>query len=560
MQRLKSLLKEIDRRGYKSYKRLEGRYHYPHAVLEIDHVQGDPFAEPSRCRLIFSAERLAFPPSFLNLPIRITALEDYIGRSFHAALRRHVRGNRGSGRSGEISFTRLGQQLLQRNAVVISALGCEIRFRLALPADLRRVNSRQAQEMFFEELPQLIASGVDALSAEEDLITAHLNSAEDQESLRQQLRPLGLVAFVANGATLPRESGVSDCPLSGAVPFEAPATLAVTIETPHRGAVTGLGIRQGVTLIVGGGFHGKSTLLHALELGVYNHIPGDGREQVVTDGAACKIRAEDGRAVSGVDITPFINNLPQGIDTRHFSSLNSSGSTSQAANIMEALATGCRTLLLDEDTSASNLLLRDERMQALVRQEQEPITPLVEQITSLSAERGVAVVLVAGGSGAFFRTADTVVMLDHYRCRDVTAEAKALAGEGVDRTFPPLQSTPRLALPHSLSPETEDHRPRIQAVATRLLRYGREEMELTRLEQLVDRGQLLAIGYLIARLERQERPCDLVPALQQQLTQMTAEGLDTLPPYLCGDFAMPRLQELVAVVNRMRQLQLLPNP
>ena len=101
-----------------------------------------------------------------------------------------------------------------------------------------------------------------------------------------------------------------------------------------------MGIRKGITLIVGGGYHGKSTLLKALEAGVYNHIAGDGREFVITDDTAFKLRAEDGRSITGVDISPFIKNLPNKKDTVHFSTEDASGSTSQAANLMEALESG----------------------------------------------------------------------------------------------------------------------------------------------------------------------------------------------------------------------------
>ena len=561
MDKLEQLLEQIDHRGYKAYKQLQGDYQFPDFRLRIDHVQGDPFADPSRCRIFITAATMALARGLYANDIRRIALEDYLGRGFAAAIKQHVKGKRGSGKSGEVSIASYGQQVLPRNAVLVCDGAVELRFRLALPADGRSVNGRQARAMLLQELPRLVQAGL--LSVDLAAAQRQVDSVEEQAHLRQQLEANGLVAFVADEALLPRISGIDDRPLAEAVRFRAPDSLAVELDCLHGDTLRGLGIAKGVTLIVGGGYHGKSTLLHAIERGVYNHIPGDGRERVVTDASAFKIRAEDGRAINKVDISPFISNLPQGKDTRCFSTRNASGSTSQAANIIEALATGTKTLLIDEDTSATNFMIRDQRMQALVAKEKEPITPLVQRIQDLSHRHGVSVVLVMGGSGDFFAVADKVIMMDSYIPTDVTAEAKRLAETAVAHESGPLQIAPHSRVPslQCLSPSVREGRDKIQAFATRALRYGQQEIDLSRVEQLVDSGQLLAIAYLIRYYAEHYAPAhmDLVAGLERALADVRESGLDQITPYIVGSLAMPRLQELVAAVNRMRGLEVIGN-
>ena len=562
MDRLQTLLTEIEGRGYKAYKQVQGEYLFPEYHLCIDHVQGDPFAEPSRCRVLVDKATAAIPQQLYSNQIRRIALEDYLGRSFAQALTQYVQGARGSGKSGEISIAAYGQQVLRRNSVLVQDGGVEVRFQIALPADGRSISADQAKAMLFQELPLVVARGVLSINDNLSDAAAHVDSVEDQQHLRSQLQARGLVAFIGDGSTLPRMSGIDDQPLPDAVAFVAPDSMALELERLHQGPIRGLGIPEGVTLIVGGGFHGKSTLLHAIEYGVYDHIRDDGRELVVTESSACKIRAEDGRAITGVDISPFINNLPQGKDTKSFTSQNASGSTSQAANIMEALATGSHTLLIDEDTSATNFMIRDQRMQALVAKDKEPITPLVQRIRHLYSDNNVSVILVMGGSGDFFECADHVIMLDNYLARDVTAEAKALVGnqnirEGITAPFCP--SRPRIPQRDCLSPKNQMNKEKIQAFETRALRYGTEEIDLSRIEQLVDRGQLQAIGYLMNRYHEclPDDARDMVIALNEILSHTESDGLDDITPYIMGTLAMPRLHELAATINRMRRLQLI---
>ena len=568
METLRQRLTALEGKGYKAYKCLEGSYRFPGFTLRIDHVQGDPYADASRIRVQLTAASAALEQVDLHTMRRRIALEDFLGRAVAGAIDRRVKGRRGTGRSGQITIAGYGQQILVRNAVLVTNEGIEVRMRCALPADGRSIRAHDAAEMLLQELPAVVADALVLNHLPLDNLNAHLDCAEDQGALRDWLEHEGLVAFVADGALLPRRSGVDDRPLEeSAIPFRSPETLRRSVTLPHAGQITGMGVPTGVTLIVGGGFHGKSTLLRALERGVYDHIPGDGRERVASLPDAVKIRAEDGRAVASVDISPFINHLPFGRDTQRFTTDNASGSTSQAANIVEALSCGCRLMLVDEDTSATNFMIRDRRMQALVSREKEPITPLVQRVRELYDNLGVSSVIVMGGTGEFFAVADTVVMMDHYQPSDVSAPAKDLAGDEWHRreapTTPPLGTGGRRcvseALPQALGAirQIEQSRLKIQARGRRLLRCGDAEIDLAQVEQFVDDGQLLAVGFLLQRLA-QSSACgaiDIVHDAETLLAEAARQGLDQLTPYVQGELALPRLYELLAAINRLRNLQ-----
>src|SRR5215207_333693 len=415
MQRLRSTLDRIDRKGYGAYKDLQGSYDLREFDLFVDRVQRDPFAPPSLVRVRTKDNR--FEPVLFENPVRRVAFEDFLTRQVETALRHAVKGNRGSG--GRIEIQRASQVVLPRTSVLVESNFVEARMGVGLPARGRTVDARAAQTMLLEELPRVVREALTPAGVDPEAAHVHVEVVEDADHLRKRLPALGLVAFVADGATLPRESGASDRPLrEGAVPFESPEEFRVTVELPNRGEVSGMGIPEGVTLVAGGGFHGKSTLLSALSLGVYDHVPGDGRELVVARADAVKIRAEDGRSVAGVDISGMIGELPGGRPTTSFSTTNASGSTSQAANIAEAVEIGTSLLLVDEDTSATNFMIRDERMRELVQK--EPISPFIDLVRPLRDALGVSTVVVVGGVGDYLDVADQVILMEDYEPRDAT--------------------------------------------------------------------------------------------------------------------------------------------
>ena len=504
---LQATLRKIDGRGYKAYKDIQGSYHFPQYILHIDHVQGDPFAAPSRLRIQISQTVSQFPESLFSSPSRRIALEDYLARKFAQAIDATVKGRRGSGKSGRVQIDHCGQEILERTAILVTTQQIEARFSVGLPAAGRRVLSREAETMLFRELAEIIRRALLYDRLHQAAIQRHIDVAEDQNVLRNTLTQKNLVAFLANGSLLPRRSGIDDRPLQESrlehvVPFQSPASLEVEVGLPNRGTIRGMGIPAGVTLIVGGGFHGKSTLLNALERGVYTHIPEDGREYVATVPEACKIRSEDGRRIEQVNITPFISNLPFAKNTAQFSTENASGSTSQAANIMEAVEIGSTLLLIDEDTSATNFMIRDERMQELVAKDKEPITPFVDKVRQLYRDYGVSTILVMGGSGDYFDVADTVIMMDAYTPHDVTVHVREIIqkhattrqAEGGRHFGPVIGRSPAIK---SFDASRGKRDVKIDVKGLYTLLYGSTTIDLSGLEQLVDPSQTRAIGDII---------------------------------------------------------------
>ena len=428
-QELKELLIRIDHRGYPAYKDTRGSYQFPGYVLSIDHVQGDPFASPSKISIQLAGAQARFPSRLYDRPWKRTALCDTLLRSFSRQIEHFTFKAKGSGKSGLIGVSRCGQEILDRSACTIDPQTGNVHLRLEIgfPANGRTINSGELIKIFYDFLPVCVQKALLYTAYAPGTLDAVMELSENQQAIRGQLTSLGLCAFVANGAILPRESGISQRPMKNAVPFRSPASMEVTLTLPYGGSLSGMGIPKGVTLIVGGGYHGKSTLLEALERGVYNHIAGDGREYVITDDSAMKIRAEDGRSIRHVDISMFINDLPNKKDTSHFDTEDASGSTSQAANVVEAMEAGAALLLIDEDTSASNFMVRDALMESVVSRSCEPITPLIHRIRQLYEQWGISSIVVAGSSGAFFEKADCIIQMDRYEPVEITAFAKEKA-------------------------------------------------------------------------------------------------------------------------------------
>lgn len=559
---LKDLLERIDRRGYPAYKDTKGAYRFPGYVLSIDHVQGDPFAAPSKISLRVPAATAGFPKDLYRLPRQRRALQDQLTRRLGRLTARASGQTRGSGHSGLMAVSRCGQEILDRTACQLDPRGdLLVRLEVGFPANGRTIQAKALEKILFQLLPQCVQGALVYANWDPRVLQAAARLAEDQQALRDQLPRLGLCAFVANGSILPRASGVSSLPMKDSVPFRSPKELEVTLDLPHRGRLTGMGVPKGVTLIVGGGYHGKSTLLQALELGVYDHIAGDGREYVVTDETAVKIRAEDGRSIRHTDISPFINHLPNGKDTSRFVTADASGSTSQAANVAEALEAGAGLLLLDEDTSATNFMVRDELMQRVVCRDQEPITPFLERVRGLYERQGVSTVLVAGSSGAFFHVADHIIQMDHYLPRDITALAKQAA-----RDFPLPPGPPEAAesslprrIPNPSPAFGAGKRVKWKVLGKDGLSIDRESIDLRCLEQLTDSEQTAALACCLLHAQRhlldgKRTLAQVVDALEALMDQNLAALCDS--PANVPFLARPRRQELFACFNRWRSLDI----
>ncbi|KXA95065.1 ABC transporter ATPase [candidate division MSBL1 archaeon SCGC-AAA259I07] len=561
---LKKLLNRIDGKGYGAYKKLKGSYEIGDYQLFVDHVQGDPYASPSRFRIRLTQLKAGFPVELFETETRKIALEDYLTRRFSDEAKRIAKGNRGSGKSGMIAVTDFGQAVLRRTSCEITGDYVEVTFVVGLPAGGRTPLSKiQGKEMIFDEITKIAENSLYFDNLEKDKVRKHVETVEDAEFIRSKLEEENLVAFLADGSILPRESGIGDKPMNedDAVPFESPESLEASFDTPNRGEIKGMGIPEGVTLIVGGGYHGKSTLLNAIARSVYNHIPGDGREFVVTDPDAVVIRAEDGRFVENCDISPFISNVPSGLDTSGFSTEDASGSTSQAANITEALEVGAQLLLIDEDTSATNLMIRDERMQGLVAKEEEPITPLIDRIGQLYEERGVSSILVMGGSGDYFDVADNVIQMKNYLPKDVTDRAREIAekyeskrkregGEEFGGT------KDRKPVPESIDPRKKSGKVKIKARGMDTIQFGYRNIDLSKIHQITERSQVRLIGDIIFYAAKNifDGDTTIEEGMEKIEGLMREKGIHEFTPYKAGNYASPRKYEIAAALNRLRSL------
>ncbi|WPF89706.1 ABC-ATPase domain-containing protein [Cyanobacterium aponinum AL20118] len=560
---LKELLKNLDGKSYPAYKSIKSEYKFDNFNLIIDHVQGDPFASPSKIRININQSIAKFPENLFDSSIRNIALTDYIHRQIIDHLKQ-ISQRRGSGKSGLIAIADIAQEVIQRSSVLLNKQELEVRLVVGLPANGRRILGFQAIELLCENIPEIVNKCLlyDVLNHQD--VKYHVETVEDANYIRQELENQDLVAFVANDAILPRDSGISPLPLQGkeVIKFQSPPSLEVEFICPNRGKVRGMGIKKGITLIVGGGYHGKSTLLHAIELGIYNHIPDDGRELVITNSTGVKIRAEDGRSITGVDISPFINHLPQGKSTVNFHTPNASGSTSQSANIMEALEVGSKLLLIDEDTSATNFMIRDGRMQKLIAKEKEPITPLVDKIKALYEDYGVSTILVMGGSGDYFEVANTVIAMDSFQPLDVTDKAKQIALD-----FPQFREggdsikfgkiTPRFINPESISAKRGKRDVKIQVRDLDTIQFGIENIDLASVSQLVENGQLRAIAFSILYTQKKYlgQKKSLSEAINLLMKDLETKGLDILTDFPQGDLTMFRHFELACAINRLRSLK-----
>ncbi len=595
---LKSKLALIDGRGYKAYRELKGRFEFPRFTLFIDRVQSDPFAAPSRMRVRVAQASARFAPLLFETKVRQVALQDWLARTFAISIARIVKGHRGTGKSGYIGVDRGGQEIIERTAAVVNEQFAEVRLAAGFPAAGRRCLGREAAAMLLEEVPRLVDATLFYGALDQLAVAAHIEAAEDQDWLRRRLPDMGLVAFVADGSILPRESGVSDKPLrrGPVIEFQSPAGLRTSIELPNRGRLAGMGVPEGVTLIVGGGYHGKSTLLRALERCVYSHVPGDGRELAATRSDAVKIRAEDGRRIEKDDISAFISNLPFGVNTSSFSTENASGSTSQAANIVEALEAGSALLLMDEDTSATNFMIRDSLMQQLVVKRKEPITPFIDQVRNLKSEHRVSTVLVMGGSGDYFDVADTVIAMENYQPRVVTGRARQIIAARQDvRNAEAPAGFGAIGRRTPLARGIDPHRAgklKIGAKGLKNAVFGKEIIEMAALEQLVDVSQTRAIVHMIWHGLRQgyfDGQSSLAEIIDRILADVERSGLGVVSTVFSrqpasgpdgadaggrkaasaqavpllpaageehpGDFALPRRFEIAAALNRIRTLQ-----
>jgi len=569
MDTLGVLLEALDGQPFQGYQKLLNRAFCNHTFrLGLVHVQGSPGAFPASVgHLTLKKSELGLDDGCLSSSARRMATADYLLRAFRAGVDTHARRNRGVQGSGSFQPLALPPQVLERNAVRFDAADVRMAFQISLPASKdNRILGRQALCMLTREMPAIVQA-LKASIARSAQLKKHCDVIEDWVVLQSRLPRYGLIAFIGDGAILPRQSGVCQAPMEeGAVAFQAPDRLAVEVEFPNAGRMRGLGIRPGVNVLIGGGFHGKSTLLNALAMGVYPHIPADGRERVVTHHDTAFVCAEEGRAINGLDISGFIDNLPGRSDAKRFRTQNASGSTSQAAAIIEAVLAGAKLLLIDEDSSATNFLIRDHNMRNLIPE--DPITPLFDRVRELHDTHDVSTLIVAGGSSEYLGVAQHVIAMRNYLPVCMTEQARRLALPQPCKPAGPLTiSDRRRLLIGNFDPayharrldKTIGVRIKPLRLQERILEYGDAQLDLSKLIALVDPQQVLALGYalLLARIKYSDKPMSPSALAAALHARIEAQGLEIL----CGNdnkplfLARPRQLELAGAINRLRNLR-----
>ncbi|MBI9097484.1 MAG: ABC-ATPase domain-containing protein [Spirochaetaceae bacterium] len=558
-------LKGIDGKDYGAYQSLKGSYNSDNFVLYIDQIPKDPYA-PSFTgiyRIRIEPSYSYIPEDLQENPIRKRAYEDFLARCFFRESS-HCSSHRGTGNSGLITIDKPGQAILNRNSVILTDEFIELRFFMGLPANDRLINGELAQTMLFVELPDIIKKTFKKENIDTQDCDMHLKTSQTSEYLRSQLKEHGLICFIANRSLLPRKSGTSELPMERekAVEFTSPESMEVRITLPDGNKISGMGIPEGISLIVGGGYHGKSTLLQTIAAGIYNHIPGDGRELAVTCKNALKLRAYSGRFVEKVDISPFINHLPSGDNTSVFSTENASGSTSQAAALMEGLEAETDLLLMDEDTCASNFMIRDYNMQQLVMKNDEPITPFIDRARQLFSRKNVSSILVLGGSGDYFEISDKVIQMKNYRPIDVTERAKQIAassktGRLIEFDDCDFTIKRRIPLRGSIDPENQYGKKSVYAKEVYRINFGRHIIDLTDVEQLSELSQTKAIMEALQRLNTYvDGKKSLIHILSFLQEKIENEGLDCLSDRISGNLAEFRMIDLACALNRLRSLKI----
>lgn len=564
---LKQKLNSLDKQDYVNYQSLLGEYDFDLFKLIFHQIPKDPYAPPHTGLARIQVQRS--DKRYINLQLKskvqTIAFSDFLARTFHYACEKNSKGIRGTGFSGLITINQPGQAILERNNIVIYDDMIEVRCFIGLPGEGRLILSDIAKSMLFSELPRIVEAALCKKNINLSALQKHIEIAEDTDFLRKKLDSLGLIAFIANDSILPRKSGLSDKPMSRevAIPFISPKNLCIDIELPHAGAIQGMAIKKGISLIVGGGYHGKSTLLNILENGIYNHIPGDGREYCVSNSKTAKIRAYSGRRVVKTDISPFINNLPLKQDTSSFSTENASGSTSQAVNIVEAIEAGAEVLLMDEDTCATNFMIRDSKMQKLVQAEDEPITTFIDKVKQLHQEQDISTILVLGGVGDYFDVSDQVIQMINYLPYDVTAKAHQIVDESpttrlVEGNKDPIRIHERIPIANSIVPINHYGKFTIYTKEVHRLTFGENVIDLTDVEQLKELAQTKALGYAIEYAKKYMKDqTTLSEVINHVENDIEEESLDIISERLSGHFACFRTLELAFAINRLASLDVL---
>lgn len=593
MKALYQKIRTLAGKNYGLYKSLADKpWDFGDFSLEFLHVQGDPFAPASRVMIKANLQMLGYPSEWGGSFERRLALSDFLLRRMSAVVKEKY-----PDRDAAVVFDVAGPEMLVRNSLWIDNGELRAVLQVRLPGDGRKIQSEAAAEILTMVLPDLVSASLynEGSRCEGGVLpelTAHYNVLADRAEVLKELDARGLAAFVPDGAVLPRASGISEDPLEGAIPFEAPAEMAVTLNVNGR-EVRGMGIPKGVTVITGGAFHGKSTLLQALTRSVYPHVPGDGREGIVIDESALRVGVEDGRSVRGTDLSQFVRDLPGGVSTREFTTASASGSTSEAANLLEAMEAGSKTYLIDEDSSAVNFLIRDARVRKLLGDDREPLIPLTDRIRDICypqchSERSVAesrnlvatrsFILVAGACGDYLELADNIIVMANYKaeCAKFKGASEAAAAPASSETsatrLPPFVAPACRNFAEYIKPIQNSIRPtsaverqvKVKLSGDTLLQMGFLVADTSRLVTLADKQQRLGAGFMLLNLcqnaisnngsgdAQDSANASIVDCIGKLCEKIRNVGFRNLPQGMSREMSLARPVDIACVLFRLR--------
>ena len=561
MKALYQKIRTLNGKNYGLYKSLADKpWDFGDFVLEFIHVQGDPYAPPSRVLLRSKLATLGYAPEWSSGFERRLALSDFLLRRLGGLVQEKY-----SGKDAAVVFDVAGPEMLVRNSLWIDNGELRACLQVRLPGDGRKIQAEAAAEILTMVMPDLVSAGLYCSKADEPAMQDHYRVLAERKEILAEMERRGLCAFVPDGAVLPRASGLSEMPLEGAVPFVAPEEMAVTLNACGR-EIRGMGIPKGISVITGGAFHGKSTLLQALTRAVYPHVPGDGREGIVVDETALRVGVEDGRSVRGTDLSMFVRDLPGGISTKDFNTLSASGSTSEAANLLEAMEAGAKTFFIDEDSSAVNFLIRDVRVRKLLGDEREPLIPLTDRIREL-ASAGMNFILVAGACGDYLDIADNIIVMANYKAECAKSTMSSWKAEGLigSTEAGKINARPFAAymqpLQKSVRPASAVERQvKVKLAGDTLLQIGFLVADTSRLVTLVDKQQRLGAGFMLLNMLQNaasntegDASADSIASAAQKLCDTICNvGFRNLPQGMSREMSLPRAVDIACVAFRLR--------
>lgn len=595
MKALYQKIRTLNGKNYGLYKSLaEKPWDFGDFSLEFLHVQGDPFAPASRVMIKASLQMLGYSSEWGSSFERRLALSDFLLRRMSAVVKEKY-----PDRDAAVIFDVAGPEMLVRNSLWIDNGELRAVLQVRLPGESRKIQAEAAAEILTMVLPDLVSASLfnDGGRCEGGVkpeLAAHYQVLADRKVILEELEKRSLCAFVPNGAILPRASGISQDPLEGAIPFTSPEELAVTLNVNGRD-ICGMGIPKGITVITGGAFHGKSTLLQALTCAVYPHIPGDGREGIVIDESALRVGVEDGRSVRGTDLSQFVRDLPGGVSTKEFTTASASGSTSEAANLLEAMEAGSTTFLIDEDSSAVNFLIRDARVRKLLGDDRELLIPLTDRIREIcygtaNASEGecsansaddkcaaCSFILVAGACGDYLELADNIIVMANYKAECAKTFGKPCAALGETAVVPPSGLSPFVApacrgfaeyikpIQNSIRPTSAVERQvKVKLSGDTLLQMGFLVADTSRLVTLSDKQQRLGAGFMLLNLcqnvisnnasdgAQDSANASIVDCIEKLCDKIKNVGFRNLPQGMSREMSLARSVDIACVLFRLR--------